>query len=60
MAADEIDLKLIGRLSRDGRATWVSPAQETGLTPPAIATRVRQLVERGVIRQFAEQIRYRR
>ncbi len=50
---DPTDLGLLGRLSRDGRASWVGLAGEFGLTPPAIATRVRHLTERGVIRQFA-------
>jgi Lrp/AsnC family leucine-responsive transcriptional regulator len=53
MIIDDVDLRILGRLSRDGRATWISLAQEMGLTPPAIAARVRRLVDRGVIRQFA-------
>lgn len=50
---DRTDLGLLGRLSRDGRATWADLAEEFGLTPPAIATRVRRLADRGVIRQFS-------
>jgi Lrp/AsnC family leucine-responsive transcriptional regulator len=50
---DDIDIGLLGRLTRDGRASWVDLAAEFRLTPPAIAARVRRLVERGVIRQFA-------
>jgi Lrp/AsnC family leucine-responsive transcriptional regulator len=50
---DKVDLTLLGRLARDGRATWASLAAELGLTPPAIASRVRRLVRIGVIRQFA-------
>jgi Lrp/AsnC family leucine-responsive transcriptional regulator len=49
---DRIDLGILGRLGREGRASWVDLAAEYGLTPPAIATRVRRLVDRGVIRQF--------
>lgn len=52
-AIDATDLELIGRLSRDGRATWSELAAGVGLTPPAAAARVRRLVERGVIRHFA-------
>jgi Lrp/AsnC family leucine-responsive transcriptional regulator len=48
-----VDLGLLARLSRDGRASWVDLAAEFGLTPPAIAARVRRLVETGAIRQFA-------
>jgi Lrp/AsnC family transcriptional regulator, leucine-responsive regulatory protein len=44
---------LLGRLSRDGRATWAELAAAIGLTPPAVAARVRRLVDSGVIRQFA-------
>ena len=50
---DTTDLGLLGRLARDGRATWVELAAEYKLTPPAIASRVRRLIDRGVIRQFA-------
>jgi Lrp/AsnC family transcriptional regulator, leucine-responsive regulatory protein len=50
---DTIDLGILGRLSRDGRASWAGLAGELGLTAPAIAARVRRLVDRGVIRQFA-------
>jgi Lrp/AsnC family leucine-responsive transcriptional regulator len=50
---DRIDLGLLGRLARDGRTTWKDLGGEFSLTAPAIATRVRRLVERGFIRQFA-------
>lgn len=50
---DMLDLTLLGRLAREGRATWVELGRELGLTPPAVATRVRRLVSQGVIRQFA-------
>ncbi len=49
---DDVDLGLLGRLSREGRTSWAELALEFGLTAPAIATRVKRLVERGVIRQF--------
>jgi len=50
---DALDLQLLGGLVRDGRASWVDLAMEVGLTPPAVAARVRRLEEAGVIRQFA-------
>jgi Lrp/AsnC family leucine-responsive transcriptional regulator len=50
---DKTDLGLLGRLIRDGRTSWVVLARELGLTPPAIAARVRRLVRLGVIRQFS-------
>jgi Lrp/AsnC family leucine-responsive transcriptional regulator len=49
---DGIDLGILGRLAREGRATWADLADELGLTAPAIAARVRRLVDTGVIRQF--------
>jgi Lrp/AsnC family leucine-responsive transcriptional regulator len=53
LALDAIDLGLLGRLAREGRATWSDLGLEFGLTPPAVAARVRRLVSHGVIRQFA-------
>lgn len=53
---DAIDLGILGRLGRDGRASWKDLGLEFGLTPPAIASRVRQLVASGVIRQFAARV----
>ena len=50
---DSIDRQLVGRLMRDGRASWADLAHELGLTAPAIAQRVRRLQDRGVIRHFA-------
>lgn len=50
---DTVDLGILGRLSREGRASWAGLASELGLTAPAVAARVRRLVDRGVIRQFA-------
>jgi Lrp/AsnC family leucine-responsive transcriptional regulator len=50
---DSTDLIILGRVGRDGRATWAALAAELGLTPPAIAARVRRLVRLGVIRQFS-------
>ena len=52
-ALDDLDRRLLSRLMLQGRATWADLADELGLTAPAIATRVRRLEERGVIRQFA-------
>jgi Lrp/AsnC family leucine-responsive transcriptional regulator len=53
MKLDDVDLVILGRLSRSGRVTWADLAQELGLTPPAIAARVKRLIDRSVIRQFA-------
>jgi Lrp/AsnC family leucine-responsive transcriptional regulator len=53
---DLTDYTLLGKLNRNGRASWAELAAEAGLTPPAAAQRVRRLVDRGVIRQFAASI----
>lgn len=53
---DTVDFGILERLSRDGRATWADLADELGLTAPAVAQRVRRLVERGVIRDFVARI----
>lgn len=53
ISLDAVDLGLLGRLAREGRATWSDLGLEFGLTPPAVAARVRRLVANGVIRQFA-------
>ena len=50
---DEVDALLLSRLMRDGRATWSDLAVDVGISAPAVAHRVRRLVEQGVIRQFA-------
>src|SRR5262245_60492207 len=50
---DSVDHHLLARLSRDGRASWVDLARELGLTPPAVAARVRRLIDRQIIRQIA-------
>lgn len=49
---DKLDMQLIRRLMRNGRASWTELALDFGLTAPAVAQRVRRLELRGVIRQF--------
>jgi Lrp/AsnC family leucine-responsive transcriptional regulator len=50
---DSIDHHLLARLGRDGRASWVDLARELGLTPPAVAARVRRLLDRQVVKHIA-------
>jgi Lrp/AsnC family leucine-responsive transcriptional regulator len=49
---DAVDQHLLARLGRDGRASWVDLARELRLTPPAVAARVRRLVDAQIIRHF--------
>lgn len=49
---DEVDLKLLGELQRNGRATYAELAARVGLKPPGTHERVRRLEERGVIEGY--------
>lgn len=49
---DDIDRELLRRLQADGRVTWSQLAEALGVTPPAIAQRVRRLEERGILLGF--------
>jgi len=44
---------LLQALMSDGRVTWAELAHRVGLTPPAVAERVRHLEEAGTIRGYA-------
>ncbi|WP_027578281.1 Lrp/AsnC family transcriptional regulator [Bradyrhizobium sp. Ai1a-2] len=47
---DEIDLKILSELQRDGRLRYNDMAQRVGISAPACRRRVRALRSRGVIR----------
>ncbi|BDH56984.1 Lrp/AsnC family transcriptional regulator [Tsukamurella sp. PLM1] len=49
---DDVDRKLLLVLQRDGRVSNAALAQEVGLAPSTVHTRVRRLTEAGVIRGF--------
>jgi Lrp/AsnC family transcriptional regulator, leucine-responsive regulatory protein len=49
---DEIDLKALQLLVRNGRITWAELAQHLGLSAPSSAERVRRLEESGVVKQY--------
>jgi Lrp/AsnC family leucine-responsive transcriptional regulator len=49
---DAIDLEILMALQRDGRITFADLAQRVGLSPPAVAERVRKLEERGIIQGY--------
>jgi Lrp/AsnC family leucine-responsive transcriptional regulator len=46
------DMKALGLLQREGRASWSRLGELLGVTGPAAAERVRRLEQRGVIRGF--------
>jgi Lrp/AsnC family leucine-responsive transcriptional regulator len=49
---DTNDMKALGLLQRDGRASWSRLGELLGVTGPAAAERVRRLEQRGIIRGF--------
>jgi Lrp/AsnC family transcriptional regulator, leucine-responsive regulatory protein len=49
---DDIDLKALQLLARNGRITWAELAQHLGLSPPSSAERVRRLEESGVVKRY--------
>lgn len=50
VALDELDLKIINLLLRDGRAPASQIADQVGLSRPAVAERIEKLERQGVIR----------
>src|ERR1044071_70255 len=49
---DTNDIKTLGLLQDDGRASWTRLGELRGVTGPAAAERVRRLEQRGIIRGF--------
>src|SRR5437764_6113446 len=47
---DELDLRILSLLLRDGRAPASQLAEEVGLSRPAVADRIEKLERQGVIR----------
>ena len=52
MDIDELDVKLLSALSDSGRVRWSTLADQFGISPPAIADRVRRLEQVGAIRGY--------
>ena len=53
---DEIDLKILDLLQRNGRATQLEIAKAVGLSQPSVAERIRKLEERRVITGYAARV----
>lgn len=53
---DSIDITILELLMNDGRATWAAPGEATGLSPAALAQRVRRLERDGVILGYAARL----
>ena len=57
---DDIDLALLEALVADGRASYRQLGDRVGLSPPAVADRVRKLEQRGVITGYRAELDYER
>jgi len=55
-SVDEIDLKIIDILKRDGRKSFVEIGKELGLSEGAVRRRVKILQEKGVIKRFTVEL----
>ena len=55
-ALDRTDYRILNLLQEDSRKTLRAIGEEVGLTPPAVADRIRKLEEEGVIRSYRIQI----
>ena len=53
---DPIDIRIIGLLQRDGRATYEELGREVGLSAPSVFSRVRRLRESGAISGFSARV----
>jgi Lrp/AsnC family leucine-responsive transcriptional regulator len=55
---DAVDRVILAELVRDGRATYARLGTLAGLSPHAVAPRVRRLVEAGIITGFTATVAY--
>lgn len=56
MQLDDLDIRIIDWLRRDGRASHAAIGRELGITGPAVYARVSRLEQSGVIRSYVAQI----
>ena len=52
MKADEIDVRILGALMEDGRASLRKIAKRTSLTTPTVSARMTRMTEAGTIKKF--------
>lgn len=56
MKPNNLDIKILGLLSSQGRMTWSELANQLGLSPPAAADRVKRLEGQGIITGYAARL----
>jgi len=56
MFLDELDIRIVDLLQRDGRATQLEISRAVGLSQPAVAERIRKLEDRGVITGYTARV----
>jgi Lrp/AsnC family transcriptional regulator, leucine-responsive regulatory protein len=57
---DDIDRKILGELTTDGRVTFAELGRRVSLSPPAVAERVQRLERSGVITGYRAEVDPRR
>ncbi len=55
---DDIDLKIVQLLRKDGRMTHEAISKELGMTRPAIHKRVQKLTDSGVIKSYTAELNW--
>lgn len=58
MKIDDIGWLILEALQRNARASYREIAEEAGLTPPAVAERIRRMERAGIIRGYATNLDY--
>jgi len=56
MKIDELDVRILEELVREGRVRWSALAEKFGVSSPAIADRVRRLEAAGIIAGYSAQL----
>ncbi len=57
---DEFDIRILNILQEDGRASASSISAEIGMSVPAVAERIKKLIDSGVIRRFQAIVDHKR
>ena len=58
MSLDVLDMNIIKCLTEDGRSTYKSMADETGVSEATVKNRIDRLIETGVIKKFTVMLDY--